>query len=70
MDHEKGYIECVEEDVEDALQKSMTLIKSADGNDFDLILYKEALHHAVRISRTVVCASFINLLYLNTAFAG
>ena len=67
-DHEKGYVECMEEDVEDALEKSMNLIKSADGNDFDLVLYKEALHHAAKISRTLVCALFPILLFLNPAF--
>lgn len=54
-DHEKGYAECLEAHVEEALRKSLNIIRSTENKAFDLVLYKEALHHAVRISRALVC---------------
>ena len=58
-DHEKGYIECMDKHVEEALRKSLNMIKSTDRKDFDLVLYKEALHHAIRISRALVGTSLL-----------
>ena len=58
LDQERGYIECIEQDVEKALEKSLNIIRSADGSDFDLVLYREALFHAVKISRTLVYIIF------------
>ena len=57
-DQEIGYVECMEHDVEQALENSLKMIRSTDGSEFDLVLYKEALHHATKISRILVCTVF------------
>ena len=53
-DHDKGYVECLEEHVEEGLRKSLQLMQSSEDKRLDLILYRQLLHQAVRISRVFV----------------
>eukprot|EP00794_Sanderia_malayensis_P003656 gene3656-4173_t len=50
-DHEKGYVECTDEHLEEALRKSLNIINSSQDKRMDLILYRDLLHQAVRFSR-------------------
>ena len=53
-EHEKGYVECLDHHLEEALRKSLNLINTTEGDRLDLVLYKDALYHAARISRILV----------------
>eukprot|EP00795_Rhopilema_esculentum_P014239 gene14239-5264_t len=50
-EHDKGYVECQDQHVEEALRKSLSINISSDSKQVDLVLYKDAMQHAVRISR-------------------
>ena len=53
-EHEKGYVECLDHHLEEALRKALNLINTTEGERLDLVLYKDALYHAAKISRILV----------------
>ena len=64
-EHDKGYVECQDQHVEEALRKSLNINISSDSKQVDLVLYKDAMQHAVRISRILVSSSFIiNMIHV------
>ena len=51
---ERGYVECKQDQLEESLEKAINLFNSGSQKPLDLVSYKEALHHAVKISRILV----------------
>lgn len=58
--HDKAYIECADDHLEEGMRKSLSLINKSQKKKVDLVFYRESLLQAVRISRILV--RFFNYL--------